>query len=152
MKVNMAKAGIKVRPNTKSLEGQDILSEIKVEYNEEEDKNDEEETLSPQFTVRCFPEEPEEPAQVTFKSIQKSMLFSGACGHLAKMMRKSASITIGNVTAIVLDTKKGLACVETTLEVSHKDERGNARLKIWGPRQDGKRKDCTVQVLSLIHI
>ena len=59
-------------------------SDINVIYDDE----DEEEVLPTQFTVKCHPEEPEEPNMVTFKSVQKSMLFGRASGHLGKMLRE----------------------------------------------------------------
>ena len=64
-------------------------------------------------------------------------------------MKKSAIITIGSTKALVLDTKTTLTSVEAELEISYLEERGNARLKIWGPRKDGKPKECTVQVSKI---
>ena len=78
----------------------------------------------------------------TFKG---KRLFSRALIGLKSIMIKGKPNEVGNVKFTALDTKKQGAGLEVDVEVSNKKSRGNAILKIYGPKDDTK-KDNTVTV------
>ena len=78
----------------------------------------------------------------TFKG---KRLFSKALVGLKNIMKKGQPNEINNVTFMALDTRIQGAGLEIDVEVSNTRNRGNAVLKIYGPKQDIK-KDNTVTV------
>ena len=119
---------------------------INIEFGQDDD----EESLPPQYTTKSYPKDPEDPTQVTHKSIQKSLLFGKALGNLGKILKRDAKITIGKTKAIVKDSRgKTSTCLEAEVELNLKKESGCARIKIWGPKEEGKKKDCTVQISKM---
>ena len=78
----------------------------------------------------------------TFKG---KRLFSKALVGLKNIMKKGQPNEINNVTFMALDTRIQGAGLEIDVEVSNNKNRGNAVLKIYGPKQDIK-KDNTVTV------
>ena len=78
----------------------------------------------------------------TFKG---KRLFSRALIGLKSVMIKGKTNEVGNVKFTALDTKKQGAGLEVDVQVSNNKSRGNAILKIYGPKDDTK-KDNTVTV------
>ena len=123
-----------------------ITEDINIEFGEDDD----EEKLPSQYTTKSYPKDPEEPTQISHKSIQKSLLFGKAVENLGKVFKREAKITIGKTKATVKDSKgKTDTCLEAVVEVNDNKQLGCARLKIWGPKLDGKKKDCTVQMCKM---
>ena len=119
---------------------------INIEFGQDDD----EESLPPQYTTKSYPKDPEDPTQVTHKSVQKSLLFGKALGNLGKILKRDAKITIGKTKAIFKDSRgKTSTCLEAEVELNLKKESGCARIKIWGPKEEGKKKDCTVQISKM---
>ena len=76
---------------------------IKVKYDETaEDEFD----LPPQYATNVTLSDSEETAIVTYKSIQKSMLFGKAAGNLGKIMKKHATIEISQTKLEVVSVVK----------------------------------------------
>ena len=121
-------------------------SEIIVTY-EEEDEEDFK--LPPQYISRFYPEDSEEAAQVTYTSIQKSMLFGKATENLRKMMKRGTTIKIKNTEIEFLTENKKDNVTESTVKVNDEDGSGTARLKIWGPKPNSKRNKTTVQITKM---
>ena len=120
--------------------------DIKIEFGDEEDEN----ILPPQYTTKSYPKYPDDPTQISHKSIQKSLLFGKATENLGKIFKKNAKIMIDKTKATVKDYKgKTDTRLEATVEITDDDGSGCARVTIWGPKLDGKKKDCTVQICKM---
>ena len=122
-------------------------SEIIVTYEEEDDEEDFK--LPPQYISRFYPEDSEEAAQVTYTSIQKSMIFGKATENLRKIMKRGTKIKINNTEIEFLTENKKDNVTESTVKVNDEEGSGTARLKIWGPKQNSKCNKTTVQVTKM---
>ena len=129
--------------NEDSSDGED---EFKVTY---VDEDEDEFTVPKQFSSKFHPNDSEETTSVTFKSIQKSMLFSKATSNLRKIITKSGKISIKNTHMQVNSHNTNDNKVEAIVEVTDKELKGNVRLQIWGPKVNMKRNKCTVLVTKV---
>ena len=140
---------VQIRTHMKSVHEQDKKPEkedIQIEFGDEDDEN----ILPLQYTTKSYPKEPEDPTTVSYKSIQKSILFAKATENLGKILKKDAKITIGKTKAIIRDSRYPAPTrFEAVVEVENSKESGCARVTIWGPSAEGKRKDCTVQITKM---
>ena len=116
--------------------------EIKISYDDEEEVPF---TLPPQFKTRFYPNE-KEPTQVIFKSLQKSMLFAKATNNLNKIIKNKAKIEIKDTKVEFVNVNKEDNETDAIVKVSDAEGEGNARIKIWGTKENSKRHNSTVQI------
>ena len=124
-----------------------ILEQIKGTFADSE--HDEDEELPLQFSERFYPKTVDEPTQITYKSIKKSLRFGSATKNLLDIMKKNANLKADNINVRVLDNRKKAEGTEVTVEVTDKNKKANVSIKIWGPREDGRKNNCTVQISKI---
>ena len=125
------------------IDEENIIPDI---INNEFGQEYDEDAFPQQYTTKSYPKDPEETSQVTHKSIQKSLLFGKALGNLGKILKRYAKITIGKTKATVKDSRgKTATCLEAKVELNLDKETGSARIKIFGPKLEGKIKTAPFQ-------